>query len=219
MKPKSILAAWRAVGSGALVLSLAACASSGPSRSAKTVETMEETHAGLGKVRAQVDRTLASLHEAINAGPDRFRPSFTAYSKDVDRLRGDAAQTRKRFQSMKTKRSDYLAAWQKEQGQVRDPELRQLGENRRAEVRANLDRVVEALTVANEEFDPLLSDLADVQKVLGNDLTATGQSLVGSTEVVRRADEKGARVARSIDAALVALSDAAGQLSSTGAMR
>jgi Protein of unknown function (DUF2959) len=219
MKRNSISTALLGLGSGALALGLIACASSGPSRSAKAVETIKETHAGLAKVRTQIDQALTSLGEVMNASPERLRPSFSKFSKDVDRLRADAVQTKKRFQSMKTKRNDYLVAWGKEQGQVRDAELRQLGEARRSEARANLDRAVEALTVANETFDPFLNNLGDVQKVFGNDLTLAGQSLVANTAVVQGANDKGARVAQSIDIALEALSNVAGQLSSTGAIK
>jgi hypothetical protein len=73
--------------------------------------------------------------------------------------------------------------------------------------------VVESLTVANETFDPFLNNLGDVQKVLGNDLTPAGQLLVANTAVVQGANDKGARVAQSIDVALAALSNVASQLS------
>jgi hypothetical protein len=214
MKRTPISTALQGLGSGTLALGLIACASSGPSRSAKAVETMEETHAGLTKVREQIDQTLASLGDVMNASPERLRPSFRKYSKDVDKLRTDAVETKKRFQSMKTKKNDYIAVWGKEQGHVSDPELRQVGDARRSEVRANLDRVIESLTVATETFDPFLNNLGDVQKVLGNDLTPAGQSLVANTAVAQGANDKGARVAQSIDVALLALSNMAGQMSS-----
>jgi hypothetical protein len=180
---------------------------------------MEETHTGLTKVRKQIDQTLTSLRDVMSAGPEQLRPAFTKYSKDVDRLRADAEQTTKRSRNMKAKRNDYLDAWEKEKNQVQDPELRRLGESRRSDVRSNLDRMVESLTVATETFDPLLSNLGDVQKTLGNDLTATGQALVANTAVVQGATDKGARVAESIDVALASLSAVAGQLSSTGTMK
>ncbi|MDL2716815.1 MAG: DUF2959 family protein [Acidobacteriota bacterium] len=214
MKRNPISTALLRLGLGTLSLGLIACASSGPSRSAKAVETMEEAHAGLTKVRTQIDQTLASLGDVMNASPERLRPTYNRYSKDVDRLRADAVETKKRFQSMKTKKNDYIAVWGKEQGHVSDPELRQVGDSRRSEVRANLDRVIESLTVATETFDPFLSNLGDVQKVLGNDLTPAGQSLVASTAVAQGANDKGARVAQSIDVALLALSNMAGQMSS-----
>jgi Protein of unknown function (DUF2959) len=214
MKRTPISTALQGLGSGTLALGLIACASSGPSRSAKAVETMEETHAGLTKVREQIDQTLASLGDVMNASPERLRPSFSKYSKDVDKLRTDAVETKKRFQSMKTKKNDYIAVWGKEQGHVSDPELRQVGDARRSEVRVNLDSVIESLTVATETFDPFLNNLGDVQKVLGNDLTPAGQSLVANTAVAQGANDKGARVAQSIDVALLALSNMAGQMSS-----
>ncbi len=174
---------------------------------------MDETHAGLTKVRTQIDRTLTSLSDLMSAGPERLRPTYSAFSKDVDKLRADAVQTKNRFRNMKTKRNDYLAAWGKEQGRVSDPELRQIGDARRSEATASLDRAIESLTVANEAFDPFLNNLADVQKVLGNDLTPAGQRLVSNTAVVQGVNDKGARVARSIDIALAALSNVSGQLS------
>jgi len=176
---------------------------------------MDETRAHLARVRSQIDQTLTSLGDLMSASPERLRPTFSKYSKDVDRLRSDAAQTKKRFQSMKTKRNDYLVAWRKEQGQVNDPELRELGDARRTEVRANLDKMVDSLTVANETFDPFLSNLGDIQKVVGNDLTPEGQSRVVNTAVVQGANDKGARVAQSIDIALAALQTVASQLSSS----
>src|SRR5659263_67589 len=103
MKRNPISTALLGLGSGTLALGLIACASSGPSRSAKTVETMEETRASLAKVRAQIDLTLAAMGELMNASPERLRPAFSKYSKDVDKLRADAEKTKKLFQSMKTK--------------------------------------------------------------------------------------------------------------------
>ncbi|HEX9140924.1 MAG TPA: hypothetical protein VF833_01755, partial [Gaiellaceae bacterium] len=111
MKRNPISIALLCLGSGALVLGLAACASSGPSRSAKTVDTMDETRAGLSKVRSQIDQTLTSLSNLMIASPERLRPTFSKYSDDVDKLRADSVQRKKRFQSMKTKRNDYLVAW------------------------------------------------------------------------------------------------------------
>ena len=214
MKRNPIHSALLCLGSGTLVLGLVACASTGPSRSAKTVDTMNDTRAGLSKVRSQIDQTLTSLGDLMSASPEKLRASFSRYSKDVDTLRTDAAQTTKRFQSMKTKRNDYLVAWRKEQGQVNDPELRELGDARRTEVRANLDRVVESLMVASDAFDPFLANLGDVQKVVGNDLTPEGQSRVVNTAVVKGANDKGARVAQNIDIALATLSTVSAQLSS-----
>lgn len=219
MRRTPISTALLALGTGTLALGLIGCASTGPSRSAKAVDRMEDTHAGLTKERAQIDQTLVSLRDVMSAGPEALGTSFKKFSKDVDRLRADSEQTKKHFRSMKAKRNDYLDAWDKERGQVRDQELRQVAETRRAEVKANLDRAADSLTVAGETFDPFLSNLGDVQKVLGNDLTATGQSLVSNTAVVQGANDKGSQVLQSIDVALEALSNVTRQMSPTGEMR
>lgn len=207
------------LGAGSLVLGLMACASSGPSRSAKTVDTMEETHQRLTKVRSQIDQTLASLDEVMRAGPGELRASFAKYAKDVDKLKDDSEATKKRFKTMKAKKETYLTEWEKDKSQVRDAELRRIGDARRSEIKASLDRAVDSLNVASDTFDPFLGNLIDVQKILGNDLTATGQSLVGSSNVVQSSHDNGSRVAQSIDIALASISDVAGQISSTGAMK
>ena len=207
------------LGAGTLALGLIGCASSGPSRSAKTVDTMDETHQRLAKVRRQIDQTLGSLDNVLRANPDDLRSSFTRYSKDVDTLKEDAEATKARFKSMKSNKETYLEAWEKQKNQVNDPELRRIGEARRSEMKASLDRVVDALNVASDTFDPFLGDLRDVQKVLGSDLTATGQALVANTAVVQSSRDRGARVAQSIDIALSSISDVAGRISSTGEMK
>ncbi len=209
---------WRAAGLSVLALGFVACASTGPERSEKAVDRMSDTHAALTKVRKQVDRTLGSLAVLMSAAPADLRKSFDAYAKDVDSLQADADDTKKNFEKMKEKKHDYLAAWEKERGQVKNEELRQLAESRRAEVGARLDRAVQSLMTANEAFRPLLSNLGDVRKVLGNDLTPNGQALVASTTVVQNAHEQGTTVGHSLDSTLSEIEYVAKQLSSTGSM-
>lgn len=178
---------------------------------------MTDIHDELTKVRQQIDRTLGSLDSVMRAEPDQLRSSFDRYSKDVSALQSDAEKTKKRVRQMKEKKDDYVAAWEKETGQVRNEELREMSDQRTSRVRESLFRMVESLDVAAREFDPFLSNLVDVKKVLGNDLTPTGQALVSSSAVAQNANEHGARVAQSIDAALRATADMASRLSSTGA--
>lgn len=207
------------LGAIALILGIIGCSSSGPSRSAKTVDTMEDTHQSLAKVRRQIDQTLSSLGNVMQAGPGDLRSSFSRYTKDVDKLKGDAETTKKHFKSMKSKNETYLKEWEKEKSQVRDPELRRIGDARRSEAKASLDRVVDSLNVATDTFGPFLSNLVDVQKVLGNDLTPTGQAMVANTAVVQSSRDNGARVAQNIDVALASLSDVARQISPTGTIK
>lgn len=218
MNHNTISTSRAAIGAAALALIVAGCASTGPSRSAKTVDTMDDTHKELSKVRQQIDQTLVSLDGVMRASPAELQASFKRYSKDVDELKSDARKTARRFEDMKSMKAKYLAAWEKERSQVEDPELRRIGEQRRSAAKVNLERVVDSLNVANEAFDPFLKNLTDVQTILGNDLTATGQGLVGGSSVVQNANTHGARVAENIDVARAALSEVAGQISSTGAM-
>ncbi len=219
MSKNYILNACLRLGAGTLVLGLVGCSSTGPSRSAKTVDSMEETHQRLTDVRRQIDKTQGSLDAVMGAKPDDLRSSFSDYAKNVDKLTQDAKATKARFKSMKSNKETYLAAWEKQKGQVNDPELRRIGDARRSQMKEGLDRVVDSLNVATNTFDPFLSNLVDVRKILGSDLTATGQALVATSTVVQSSRENGARVARSIDTALASISDVAGQISSTGEMK
>jgi len=203
----------RGLALGCLSVALVGCASGGPSRMARTVVAIEDTRTGLTKVRAQADQTLTSLSTLLNASPERLPSCFNKYSKDVDILRVDAVQARKRSQHMKTRQDEYLAAWEKEQSQVRDPGLRRLGDTRRSELTALMNKAAESLTTASETFDPFLSDLSDVQKVFDSDANPAGRLGVTNTGVIQGVRDKGAHVAQAIDAALEALSSVNHQFS------
>lgn len=200
-----------------LALGLIGCATSGPSRSAKTVATMDETHERLTRLRGQIDKTQASLENLMRAGADNLKPSFGRYTKDVAELKSDGESTKARFKNMKSQKETYLAAWEKKP--VHDAELQKIGRERRSELNASLDRVVDAVNTASDAFDPFLSDVVDIQRVLGSDLTAAGQALVARSAAVQRSGENGARATRSIDIALASLSEVAGQISPTGSMK
>lgn len=88
----------------------------------------------------------------------------------------------------------YLAQWQRDASNVSDPELRALSEQRRDEIVRSSQTMRSTVTEAAGGFEAFLRDINDIRKVMGNDLTATGQSDVRRTEVAQNARTEGARV-------------------------
>ncbi len=75
-----------------------------------------------------------------------------------------------------------------------DPELRALSEQRREEIVRSSQNMRSTVTEAAGSFDAFLRDINDIKKVMGNDLTATGQTDVRRTTVAQTARSEGTRV-------------------------
>ena len=84
--------------------------------------------------------------------------------------------------------------WQRDASNVSDPELRALSEQRRAQIVRSSEGMRSTLTDAAGRFEVFLRDLNDIKRVIGNDLTPTGQYNVKQTAAVQTARREGARV-------------------------
>ncbi len=194
------------------------CATSTPDRSAETVTSMSETFQAKGLLRDKLVTTLASLEALMAAPPEQLRPAFDTYSKDLEALTAEAKVGAAHLRDMKAKKSSYVAAWEKDKAEVADAELRKVADTRHAEVVATFDAVIGELEGMRAEFDAMLRNLTDVDKVLGGDLTHTGQEMVRSTQVVQNAKANGEKVIAAIDRARAELRKVADDLSPTGTM-
>lgn len=200
------------------VLALGGCATSTPDRSAKAVDSMSQTFQAKGVLRDQLVRTLASLEAVMAAEPEQLRAAYDTFTEDVKKLSAEAKSGATRLKDMKAKKESYVKAWEKEKKEVSDPELRKVADTRHQQVVASLDTVIGELDGMRAEFDAMLSNLNDVDKVLGGDLTLKGQEMVRSTQVVQNAKKNGDAVLAAIDRARTELEKVASDLSPTGTM-
>jgi hypothetical protein len=176
------------------MIMLAACATSTPDRAVKAASSLQVMQDNSSKARAQIDTVLSSLDVLMEAPADRLRETYDRYDKDVRQMNEYADDMRENDADLRTNGNDYLAHWQRDTSNVQDPELRAVSEQRRDEIVRSSQNMRSTVTEAAGSFDAFLRDINDIKKVMGNDLTLTGQSDVRRTTVAQTAHSEGARV-------------------------
>ena len=184
-----------------LSLFVVACASSG-ARSTGTYLSVDSTQKALVSARDQINRTAQSLEKLMAESGD-LRDSYQSFSSNVDKMNAVARELDERAKEMRERRSDYLKAWSRESGNIKDPEIAELSAARRQQIETDLATLMEALASARADFMPYLNDLNDIRTYLKNDLTATG--LQAMQPISERVLSRGSRVNESLDSALARL--------------
>lgn len=179
--------------SAAVVLLFVACATSAPDRAAKAASSLDVMQQNSSKARAQIDSVLSSLDALLNAPEDRLRETYDRYDKDVKKMNEYADAIRENDRDLRKNGDAYLKQWQRDASNVADPELRAIAEQRRDQIGQSTQSVRSTLTSAAGSFETFLRNINDIHKVIGNDLTATGQSSVKQTSVAQTARSEGAR--------------------------
>ena len=170
----------------------------------------DKTGAGIAEFRAEIvngkkaiDETMKALDQiAVTANTDP-RKAFEQYSKNVANLESTAAKARKRAQDMQTQGQAYFAAWEKQLAEVKNEEIRKLAADRKAKLQETFASIKKVAEPLKTQFDPWMSDLKDLQKFLGNDLTIAGVDAAKSLFAKTKAE--GVEVQKSMDALVAEL--------------
>jgi hypothetical protein len=201
--------------SAAVVLLFVACATSAPDRAAKAASSLDVMQQNSAKARAQIDTVLSSLDTMLNAPADHLRETYDRYDKDVKKMNQYADAIRENDTDLRKNGNTYLAQWQRDASNVSDPELRALAEQRRGQIAQSSQSMRSTLTSAAGSFEAFLRDINDIQKVIGNDLTPTGQANVKQTAVAQTAERNGDRVKIAIRDAEQAIDSLRSQITPT----
>lgn len=192
-----------------------ACATSAPDRAAKAASSLDVMQQNSSKARAQIDTVLSSLETLLNAPADRLRETYDRYDKDVKKMNEYADAIRENDRDLRKNGNAYLAQWQRDASNVSDPELRALAEQRRGQIAQSSQSMRSTLTSAAGSFEAFLRDINDIHKVIGNDLTPTGQANVKNTTVAQTAQSEGARAKIAIHDAEQAIDSLRSQITPT----
>ena len=192
---------------GAIVVAVwvAGCASTPFERKEAAASSMVELRDSMVATRGQIEKTLVSLNGLMTAPPDGLRAAYKEYTKDTDEIAQQAVTVDEESRQLRQRSDEWLAGWQTSHADVRDPELRALSERRRAQALERIQNIDRSLAEAREAFAPFVSNLQDVKKVVGNDLTPNGVAAVSGAAVVQNANRSGAAVARALAVTIVDL--------------
>lgn len=163
---------------------LGGCATTGMDRSVKTSNSMQEVDTAIRKLMIQIDETSLSLDVLINAGNSDRRKSFDTYSDNVARLDKNGKREIKRMDEMKARSKEYFTEWEKQDNAYKNPEIRELSEDRRNKLALIYARVPEATAGVRGAYLDYMKDLKEIQIYLSNDLTPSGIETI--TPVTRK---------------------------------
>lgn len=136
--------------------------------------SIKEARGEATRASEQLKATLDTLTALTKQKEGDLRPAFTAFTAEVPKTEAAAAWTRTRAQWMSTDGMKYFEDWQKTLDGIANESLKKKGQKRLDAAKKGYAKVETSLKSAGEKFKPFLSDLADIQKVLSNDLTAAG---------------------------------------------
>jgi hypothetical protein len=150
------------------------CASTGNDKAARAAKSLERSSQMIVKCSQLMDQTLANLNDLVaNPSPD-LRKQFEAFNSSVDDLGANARDVSSQAEAMKARGAAYFAKWDQETAKMQNEDIRHRSEARQQQVAAHFARISQQYDATEAAFQPFLSDLRDVQKFLGTDLTAGG---------------------------------------------
>lgn len=188
---------------GAFILAIVGgCASAPVMQQEQTAQKLSQTTNDMQSARTQIDKTLASLQQLMSAPPTEMRSAFERYSQDVSAISAEANRMQDRSEEVTERSTRWLSEWQKSQGEIQNPELREISQQRRSAIMSRLDNTNTAFSTAQQSLTPFVENLEDIKTAVGSDLTPRGIESVKRAAVVRNADTNGQNAARAMDRAI-----------------
>jgi len=192
-------------------ISLAGCGTTaGYKQADKTGKGVAEFRQEITNGKQAVDNTVSALSQVAVTANTNPREAFQAFSKSLANLESAAEKARKRGAEMRARGKAYFDQWQEQMAQVKNPEIRQLAEQRKAKLQAAFDSIKRYAEPLKAQFDPWLADLKDLRTYLSNDLTVTGVDAAKS--LFTKAQSEGLEVQKSMDALVTELNTVAAAL-------
>lgn len=124
--------------------------------------------------RDQLQATVTALETLVSQKEGSMKPAYDAFVREVERTQEKAALTTSRSAKMQSEAKAHFGAWQKEIDGISSASLRKKGQKRLDSVQKGYGKASGSLGRAATSFEPYLSDLADIRKILANDLTPGG---------------------------------------------
>jgi chromosome segregation ATPase len=176
----------------ALTIGIGGCASPNYNKGSATASGLKESSDKIQAASVQLNATLDSLNDLVtNSQPD-LRPQYKKFSGNVDELGKLAQHVDESVKSMRERSKEFFAKWNEELATIKNEDIRNRSASRQKEVSEALNNVKQSYADTETAFRPLMSDLRDIQKYLGTDLTPAG--VAGMKDVAAKVNTEGAKL-------------------------
>ena len=154
-------------------------------------------------VKKAVDTTLAALDKVVAQATTDPRKAFKTFDSSVSKIDSEAAKAKKRSDDMKARGKQFFDKWEKDIASVSDPEIRKLGEERKAKLQATFGNIRTTMEPARDQFNGWLANLKDLQKYLSQDLSIGG--IDAAKDLIAKSKKGGTEVQQTLDKVIAEL--------------
>jgi hypothetical protein len=140
-------------------------------RATKTTNLMQTVEGDYQQASEQIDATRASLEDLIKPGQTDMKRAYVAYAENVEKMEKLGKRLEMHTEQMRARGNEYFAEWE---SSYTSPEIRELSERRRNEMREVYEKIPEASIGVSGALKSYLTDIRDIQTYLSNDLTPHG---------------------------------------------
>jgi hypothetical protein len=181
-------------------------------RAETAITSLKDTRVQLTDAGRQVDVTLAAI-DGLQAPNADLTKQYLNYKTQVAKMEDEALAAQNRAAAMRGRAAEYQEKWRDELATVSDPALKAAAEGRAAKVRDRFQNIQARSQETRETYQPFLTQLKDIQKVLTHDLTP--ESVKVAAPAFAKAKTLGTETKTKIAALQAELDALAGEMSAT----
>jgi hypothetical protein len=150
----------------------------------------------------------------MTPGQSDVRKAFNSCTENISRIEKMEQAFAIHADEMKARGAEYFREWQKEDNKYNNAQIRELSEQRRAELGETYGKIAEASIDVKQPFKAYVSDVKEIQIYLSNDLTTKGIEAI--TPVSRKAIGDGDKLRSAIKNLQLAIEKAKAEMSHSG---
>jgi hypothetical protein len=175
----------------AIVVIAAGCASKGYQKSESTAQAARTAKSAVTTLAESTQACVGSLDTLFGEPRQDLQARFETFSKDVDAMASANTKLARAVASLKTTADARFAAWDSENAQLSNREVRTHAEQRRDEVFAVWQQTEASVDKGAASASTVAGQFADLRKMLTSDLTPGGvQAASGLADKTRSEAEK-----------------------------
>jgi len=179
---------------------LTGCATTGIDRAEKTTDSMQAVEGDYLKTSEQIDVTRVSLENLLKPDQSDLRKNYDEYTENVTKMEKLGKQLDRHSEKMRARGNEYFTEWETS---YTNPEIRELSERRRIEMREVYAKIPEASIGVRGALKSYLTDIKEIQMYLSYDLTPVGIEAIRPT--AQKAVVDGDNVKEAINPVLAAI--------------
>jgi outer membrane murein-binding lipoprotein Lpp len=196
------------------VTCIAGCSSTGIQRSEKATTTMQTIDNDIKLIVVQLDATGASLDELTRPGQSDVKKAFVSCTDHISKIEKMEKAFAIHADEMKDRGKNYFDEWQKEDNKYNNAQIRELSEQRRAQLGEIYGKIAENSVEVKGPFKAYVSDVKEIQIYVSNDLTSKGIESIAP--ITRKAVDDGEKLKSAIRNLQAAIAKARAEMSHAG---